>query len=520
MKSASKRWTEPVTRPDFAEWSRLLETPGTSKSFDNSIVALRQSARQRLVDAAQRYVLRLHDAAQAASVNLPEARLPARDPITQPLVLTGHQPVLFHGGLAYKYQRTEDFCAANSAIGVAVIIDTDSGDPGAFVYPSRVQAAESPIHIVEETYCSSASDFGHAKFLPAEQLEQLGERVTTHLQTGALTDAAMQFGSTHHMVRALAQAGVSPCEANTICRWTAGIGGRLLELPLSDICDFPEAMALTVDLIMRAAKFAETYNAELDQFRVDHKIRNPANPFPNMPVSDVAGQELPFWVYDSSDGRRRRLSVRTDKSGVQLFADGDQVCRATCDVLQTHLKTLQRSGIRLVPRGALVSTWLRLLFADLFVHGLGGEHYDPFTDRLIETWWQMTPSPFVTASASQYLFVSERTGLQKLESVESQLRDLRFNPQRHFGTGAFTDEQERKLQVLIDRKQSAIASMKTAHADGRSAKDIGHEIQLISDEIRASVDAAFQNDLDRLAAISPETKAAWNCRTYPWFFFA
>ena len=99
---------------------------------DSTLAALRQQARKRLVDSAQQFVLRLSDAARRAGMLLETQPLLTGDPLEMPIIMTGHQPVIFHSGLTFKYQATEDFAAEHKMIAVAVVIDTDEGDAGAF----------------------------------------------------------------------------------------------------------------------------------------------------------------------------------------------------------------------------------------------------------------------------------------------------------------------------------------------------------------------------------------------------
>ena len=72
---------------------------------------------------------------------------------------------------------------------------------------------------------------------------------------------------------------------------------------------------------------------------------------------------------------------------------------------------LLAQGWMLVPRGALITASLRLLFSDLFVHGLGGGRYDAATDQLIRAWWHEEPAAFAVASASKCLFPEDQDRL-------------------------------------------------------------------------------------------------------------
>jgi len=500
-------------------WPDLLKS-NTADLPPEPLAAWRRSARKRLVDAAQQFVIRLGDSAKAAGVTLPESSMLTGGVESQRIVMTGHQPVTFHGGLCFKYLSAEQAAEQTDSIGVAVIIDVDEGDPTEFQYPAIVPEEDRrQCQLATATFCEAPAIYAFARFLPSDRLTTIVNDVEAELKQTTNDETAHRFRVAADTYVKLAAADVVPAEASVISRWTNEIGNRLLELPLSAICAFPEAVDLTTQIMKKADEFAATYNRELETFRSDHDIRNTANPFPNLQSIDD-GQEMPFWVLNSVQQTRHRLIVRTNCENINLIADGEVLLTAVPDALRAAVDDLAVRGIQLVPRGAMVSTFLRLLFADLFVHGLGGEHYEPFTDRFIESWWKVSPAPFTVASASEYLFAEQRDELHRLQGVESQLRDLRYNPQRHFDSGVFSEELEKRLQELVEQKQSAIASMKTAHADGKSAKDIGHQIQQISDQIRATVDEAFHDDLTALESITDNTQQAFECRTYPWFLFA
>jgi hypothetical protein len=116
--------------------SQIIEPPDSEWSIDlcrvsnASIRELREQARKRLVDAAEQYVIRLSQAARTAGLLSEAVPLLTGDPTTRPVIMTGHQPVVFHSGLAFKYQITEAFAFRNELIAVAVVIDTDEGDAG------------------------------------------------------------------------------------------------------------------------------------------------------------------------------------------------------------------------------------------------------------------------------------------------------------------------------------------------------------------------------------------------------
>jgi len=292
----------------------------------------------------------------------------------------------------------------------------------------------------------------------------------------------------------------------------------MLELPLSAICSFPEFIRFTVPILERPFEFAQCYNQTLTVFRDEHRIRNEANPFPNLVIEDD-WCELPFWVIDHSAGTRHVLQVRRESDGMALECNRERLLTLQKNNVAEALTSLLFSGQQLVPRGALITATLRLLFSDLFIHGTGGGQYDPCTDALIQNWWFVEPAPFAVASASRFLFADERQKLVQLQHVESQLRDMLYNPQRFQGTNVFPAALEERLTSMLRAKEAAVNQMKSARQAGESAHDIGREIQQIADAIKVEVSQEFEPRLLVLRSLTDQNISAITSRTWPWFLF-
>lgn len=519
-------YTDIQIGPPLVEWSSFLRI----SSLDHTRLSeLRHTARSRLIDSSEKFVLRLNAIADETELPQDTAPLLTGDPETQPIVMTGHQPVQFHSGLSFKYETTQQFAADNNAIAIAVIIDTDRGDAGQFSYPeagtsttdSTEDAGKTPYlaELAVESLANSNNLFGHGKLKTAAELAALAETVGGHLRSLSQSEAAETAEKVLSEFGQLSTAKASAMEANTIMRWACGIGSRMLELPLSAIAAFPESQMLTVDILKQPRRFAAAYNSALALFREEHGIRNTANPFPDLKISED-GCELPFWVVDHNRGIRQVLEVQVDGNVTRLSAQGRTVDTLADNISDDALEPMMLQNLQLVPRGAMITVFLRLLFSDLFVHGTGGGRYDRFTDEFIRSWWNAEPPPFTVASASRYLFEDQRGELQRLGKIRDQLRDLQFNPQRHFGQGVFSDTLEERLAALVLEKANAVEAMKSTKAKGDSAKDAGQQIQQMTNEIRDAVSAEFEPQLAVLNSLTPEQHDAINSRTYPWFFFA
>ncbi|MDA1230217.1 MAG: hypothetical protein O2856_05545 [Planctomycetota bacterium] len=516
-----------ILEPPVSSWPACL-----AEISDPTLAELRQHARKRLVDSAEQFVLRLSGVAGAAGLLQGDRPLLTGDPTTIPIVMTGHQPVVFHSGLTFKYQTAEAFAARNGLIAIAVVIDTDEGDAGAFSYASCDETKQSvPIpasHPIPrltskpETLAKASGLYSTSRLKSAMALSETLTKVENQLQGCGETVAASAFRTVADQYLSLADSsptGCSTMDANLITRWNADVGGRMLELPLSAICSFPEFIRFTAPIFERPFEFADCYNCALATFREDHRIRNEANPFPNLSVKED-WCELPYWLLDHSAGTRHLLQVRRESDGLVLECNRERIVTLQKGNAPEALTSLLFSGKQLVPRGAMITATLRLLFSDLFIHGTGGGKYDPCTDGLIRNWWLVEPSPFAVASASRYLFAAERTRLLQLQQVESQLREMQYNPQRFIGTGVFPTSLEEPVSTLLQEKETAVQALKTARETQISAKDPGRNIQRLTDAIKTAVSNEFELRLVELRSLTDQNIAAITSRTWPWFLFA
>lgn len=517
--------------------SVILEPPvstwptGLSEISNTALRELRQQARTRLVSSAEQFVLRLSEIARRAGLMSGDRPLLTGDPSTTPIVMTGHQPVVFHSGLTFKYQTTEAFAAQHGLIAIAVVIDTDEGDAGAFSYPTvdaspgRFQnssdGAERWFLLKSATFARTPGLFSGTRLKASDVLSAELMAVRNELRACGKESAATAFQTVADQYAALAEIsppGIPALDANLITRWNADIGGRMLELPLSAICSFPEFIRFTAQIIERPFEFAQCYNTTLTTFRAEHRIRNAANPFPNLTLED-GWCELPFWVVDHSAGTRHVLQVRRASDGMALECNRERLLTLQKGNVAEALTSLLFSGQQLVPRGALITATLRLLFSDLFIHGTGGGQYDPCTDALIRNWWSVEPTPFAVASASRFLFTDGRQRLMQLQHIESQLREMQFNPQRFLGTKVFSAALEEGLTSLLREKEAAVSQMSSARHAGESAHDIGREIQRITDAIKFEVSQEFEPRLVELRNLTDQNVSALTSRTWPWFLF-
>ena len=499
-----------MIEPPLSQWPSEPWRPASE-----TLASLRQRAQDRLITESRRWLAALYQTEQRS---VPEDLLIGTGPNPM-VVMTGHQPVIFHPGLAAKYVVAESFTSQHQATAIALIIDTDEGDAGELQFPSAVTASGSVTTRKSVSTVSIATDSGlyHSSQLrSASEREAVFSKATKGLRDCGCADEAARAEKIFRDYQKLKT--TSTIAANTLIRRSHAIGGRMLEIPLSSVCNLPEVLLFFGAILHKATDFHHCYNTSLDQFRTEHNIRNDANPFPNLKHSGDQF-ELPFWVVNPATGIREIVSLTTNNSERWLCAGGSRLTEMHRGLEMESLTALMFQGLRLVPRGALITATLRLLFSDVFIHGTGGGRYDEFTDRLIQAWWNEQPSPVSVVTTSQYLFEEQRQRFEKLQALNSQLRDLQFNPQRYFGQGVFSTDNEQQLAQLVAQRDERVATMKSQRGKGQSGKQLGREIQQLNDQLKDTVAALIAPSLQELQQFDEATVKTLQTRTWPWFYF-
>lgn len=360
-------------------------------------------AGRRLVDDTNANARSLSAAAgcRVQGVPVPELRRQMRAWIghkdeTQPLVATGHQTELYHPGVWVKDALTNAVADRLGGLAWHFAVDTDQPKHLAVRWPGTTRpitddpalsAAEwsgllvppTPAHLsdLDADLSAAAAGWAFQPMLPGVL------RTMRHL---SLESESLSAAITH---------------AQHALDWDLGLRHHvLLASPLMSAAPY---LAFVHHVLARAPAFAEHYNRALAEYRVEAKIDSPTRPMPDLRVTGDK-VEVPFWLDDLADGSRRRAAVRRDGDRLSLSAKGDAFAlnattegHAAADGLGRWLSDRQ---LRLSPRALTLTTFLRLLVVDQFVHGIGGGRYDQVTDRVLSSFFGIDPPRFAVATAT------------------------------------------------------------------------------------------------------------------------
>jgi len=473
-----------TTEPPCDQWIAVLRENLSRAHALHSILGEERVARirQRLADEASHFTEELQSKAKSVGIPLASAQLPSYEP-GKPVVSVGHQPLIYHWGLLYKNQCLSRLAGELDAFAFNSIIDTDVGDAGRFLWP---RVTGNLISIQEGSIAEGPELYLAQRISSRAHLKELCARVLADLEVSGVPQAVETVTRVFDYYERLS--GESVVVANALIRWVFE-ERRYVEVPLSRVVRIPEVAGILNDLVRDYRRFVTVYNETLDQYRLAHRIKNVANPFPNMKVEGER-MELPLW--EVSDDRREPLSV-------------------------DHGKINRAADTFIAPRGSIVTLLMRGYCSDIAVHGLGGARYDPFVDAFTKNLLGVDLPRYVVASATKYLFPDVVARYERARDVKARYKEMVSHTEKFFGQGLFSGEDELALEPLARRRVGLLDEMKRA-GDAETRSSVAHQLNALNREIKTRIDSSAVAPLLAEASIDDAALARWACREYPFFF--
>ena len=473
---APARHGETLARPEWGELAPALarnreEFGETETQVGGRLLTqLRQSARRELLTLALTYTRRF----------APDATLPALSE-ELPLVLTGHQPVLFHPGVWAKNFAASRLAGEVGGIAVNLVVDNDTrGSVGVSVpilADGRVTRGQINYDVPQPSLPweeATVVDRELFRSFPQRVAEALRPWGIEPLLTSYWPEVVTSVEQGERLVDALASA-----RNRLERRW----GLSNLEVPLGAVCQTEAFHWFCADLLCRLPEVHRVYNDTVTQYRVVNRVRNAQHPVPNL-KSEGETLEAPFWVWKPGERKRGRLFARAvdgailltdgerDVATLPMPASGDLCCAAR------ELARLAATGWKLRTRALTTTLFARVFLADLFVHGIGGAKYDEMTDRLIAKLYGLPAPTFLTLTTTVHLPLvplaasEEQSGElaaatpEDVARVESQIRQLEFHPEE------FLDSDTRRVRADLIAEKRALAAEQLASEPWRRAASV------------------------------------------------
>ena len=411
-------------------WAELVESVAAntallqSRDFEmsgGSFQELRRHVRTRLLRQAREYT--------RVYVDLPDMNLSPE----QPFVLSGHQPTLFHPGVWAKNFAMDRLAQAVDGQAIQVVIDNDAMHHHAVVCPSGTIKRPTRTSVPFDRY-QAPIPYEQRYVLDHELFATFADRIRQQMQPFCEQPLVREIwpDAIRGVERGL-PIGAAIAQARHILERKWGL--RTIEIPLSQVCEYPEFYAFAISLFARADQLQASYNTRLQEYRDVHRLKNHAQPLPNLKCRHD-WFEMPFWLWTNASPQRQALWLRLHGGDLELTNETGHVWSIRNPTLDPDAAALQlnehcRNGLRLRPRALATTMFLRLMCADAFLHGIGGAKYDQVTDLIIHDLFGL-PAPLFGVLSWTVWMPSPLDVVEPREIIHRQqkIREMHFHPER------------------------------------------------------------------------------------------
>ena len=504
---------EVLTRPPFEEWAALARANhAAAQAWSFSVAGvpaseLRALARRESLAAAADFSAKL-------GVGVAEPGPP--DGL---IVATGHQPELYHPGVWIKDFLLQRLADESSATAVDFVVDTD----GFQVLEVSSPCMTPGVQRCQQYLAIGSPDAWYASTpVPSERdVRDFCAAVDSMLSSLPAPAVRHHFAAFCGQLQAALPRAANLAELVTMARrrYEEPAGSDYLELPMTRVALTRAFRTFVVDLALNAARFAEAYNAELDEYRLVNRTRSVAQPFPDLAVADGA-VELPLWLLGQG-GRTSVVAERAADGGTRLVrADGTAIADLPSDPAAA-IEALAASGALVAPKALALTTFVRLFACDLFIHGVGGGRYDRVADGVCRRYYGVEPPGFVVASITMYLPLGAHVVTDdEVAAARTRLNRLEHNPDALLGEAEFDSADERsRAAALAAEKTALVSAIAEPDADkkvlGVRIRDVNAALAALLAPLRAGLEA-------EVAALEAQRAASeiLTDRTYPFCFWS
>ena len=437
---APKEHGQTLQLPPISDGAAMLDANRRLLAgYADELKSIRDLARKEMKSLALKY-----------SQSYFEAVLPASSD-SDVIVMSGHQPTLFHPGVWYKNFVLDSIGRAVGATAINLVVDNDLGGHAAVHFPVAATPDSGKRMVDSIAIDSPAVDapYEMRSIISRERFENVGRRLAS--TTFAFRSKAIIKSLWPEVVAA---AEFLPGPASLAAgrhRLEQKRGLNTLELPVSVLSTSQSFARFFQFVISDAERFRLAHNEELREFRNVNRIRSRSHPVPEL-ESDGEYVEIPFWVWTSKLPTRKRLFARTNGDSVELTDREDWSRLLSLATFVEEFQNLNRlaSDTFIRPRALSTTMFSRLFASDLFIHGIGGAKYDQLGDEIVKRFFGIEPTRFMTVSATMKLpFESAGEDVESMiTQLEVQLRNLRFHPESEFPN----DERAVRKRELVSNR--------------------------------------------------------------------
>jgi hypothetical protein len=490
--------------PPFDEWATLARA--------NADAAASWTFGVAGMGARDVRTLARSEALEAAVVFCARLGIPTRPVEGEPdlIVVTGHQPELYHPGVWAKDFLLQRLADETGAAAIDVVVDSDGFDSVGMRTPCM---RPEPLSCSADLAVGGKDGCYGCAPVPTDdtmrEFEIAGRDALATLPVAAPLHNFERFSS---QMRSAGPSTRNLAEFVTLARrrYEASAGTDYLELPITVLAGSRAFARFVAHIALDARAFAEAYNAALAGYRERTGTRSAAQPFPDLAIRDDE-VELPLWLVGAD---RRTVWVRTT-DGAALVADGAVLCELGLDA-PIAAERLVAAGLALAPKALALTMFVRMFVADLFIHGVGGGRYDQVTDDVIRRYFGTEPPSFAVASLTVVLPLGVPVVTDaEIEDAAMALNRLEHNPDQMLADARFgSAEDAARAEALVSEKRELVAAIARADAD---KKMVGARIREVNSALASLLAPVKRQLVERVARLerAREARNVLTDRTYP-----
>ena len=433
-----------------------------------------------------------------------------------PFIISGHQPSLFHPGVWAKNFAIDRIAKQTGGTAIQIVIDNDAMRGHSILVPTG--NADSP-EIVSESFddyqeaIPYENRFAKNKTVLHSFAKRISGRIRPFIAEPIINKLWPDVCEAVDQGKPLGHA-FATARHRLEHRW----GLRTLEVPLSQLCESFGFRWFLLDLLQRANEVRESFNGRLSEYRTVHRLRNHAQPLPDLQVKDN-WIETPFWIWTDSNPNRNALWVRQRGNDLELSSLNTQkdslvVKDASWNPEKAiqQLEGFSKQGWRLRPRALANTMFLRLFCADTFVHGIGGAKYDQVCDLLIHNLFEIEAPKFAVLSLTAHLPTS-RPLVRDREIIHKQrkIREMYFHPECFLDANADETPQ-------VSSKAKSKRKLIQEKPDRGSAAEWHRKLEDVNAELRAYLQKKTEKEKKNLSDLLSRTKTSEIFSSREWSF--
>jgi hypothetical protein len=323
-------------------------------------------------------------------------------PDDRPIVMSGHQPIVFHNGILAKLIAQHEIAQATGAGRVWIVPDQDIVD---------LETIRVPVGLGHDLGTRTVQILEPGSIPPGVPAASLPAMDPIDPEDDRLSD----------LVEYLRGYTYEPTLARQFASATIQLACDRLGIELPQII-------YASDLFTSEAIWDHACNT----MRLD--------PQDAIRAYNIAAQKYP-------EARIRPLEIKGDDSERPLWKLRDGYAR-------TPVNDSTFDQFSTAPRALLMSGICRAFLSELFIHGSGGWAYDQVTEAWFREWLQIELNPMARASASVYLPL----GIDDHDAISLKDAHWRFHHARHHPALVGDDDTQRTRDELVTRIDTARAA--------------------------------------------------------------